>query len=133
MYIPEILQKFRIFPGSFTWTPGLFLSGFPHIPGTCTAFLHVSDIFVQAIYPPIYLCTSRRCSKNYRFFPSIFLDTNSVFSRDIYLKPMSLFPVILLLPDHKSNALESLAFSPAIYMDSRVTSLQLSIGPNHYL
>ena len=46
---------------------------------------------------------------------------------------MSLFPVILLLPNLKIDALENLAFFPAIYMDSRVTSLPLSIGPNHYL
>ena len=133
MYIPEILRKFHIFSGSFTWTPGLLLSGFLHISGTCTAFLHVWDIFIQAIYPPIYLSTSCRCSENYRFFPNIYLDTNSVFSWEIYLKTMGLFPVILLLPDLKSDALENLAFFPAIYMDSRVTSLPLSIGPNHYL
>ena len=133
VYIPQMLWKFRIFPRSFTWTLGLFLSGFLQIPGTCAAFLHVCGIFIQAIYPPIYLCTSRRCSKNYRFFPNIYLDTNSVFSQDIYLNTMSLFPVILLLVDLKSDALENLAFFPAIYMDSRVTSLQLSIGPNHYL
>ena len=133
MYISEVLRKFCIFPRSFTWTPGLLLSGFLHIPETCTAFLHVCDIFIQAIYPPIYLSTSCRCSENYWFFPTIYLDTNSVFSWDIYLKTISLFPVVLLPPDLKSDDLENLAFFPAIYMDSRVTSLQLSIGPNHYL
>ena len=118
----------------FSWVIYLdLLSGFPHIPGTCTAFLHVWDIFIQAIYPPIYLSTSRRCSENYTFFPNIYLDTNSVFSWEIYPKTMSLFPVILLLPDLKSDALENLAFFRAIYMDPRVTSLLLSIGPNHYL
>ena len=89
--------------------------------------------FIQAIYPPIYLATSCRCSENYIFFPNIYLDTNSVFSQDIYLNTMSLFLVILLPPYLKSDALENLAFSLAIYKDSRVASLQLSIGPNHYL
>ena len=68
-YIPQVLRKFRIFPGSFTRTPGFFFSGFPHIPETCTAFLSVCGMFIQDIYPPIYLCTSCRCSGNSAFVP----------------------------------------------------------------
>ena len=43
MHIPQVLRQLCISPRSFTWTPGLFFLGFPHIPGTCTAFLHVFD------------------------------------------------------------------------------------------
>ena len=47
----------------------VFFGGFPHIPGTCTAFLSVCGRFIQDIYPPIYLCTSCRCSGNSAFVP----------------------------------------------------------------
>ena len=47
----------------------VFFSGFPHIPETCTAFLSVCGMFIQDIYPPIYLCTSCRCSGNSAFVP----------------------------------------------------------------
>ena len=43
VHILQMLWKFRIFPSSFTWTAGLFLPGFPHIPKTCTALLHACD------------------------------------------------------------------------------------------
>ena len=121
------------FPGHLLRHQGCFFQVFHVSVGHVLHFLHVCGIFIQASYLPIYLCTSRRCSENYRCFPNIYLDTNSVFSWDIYPNTMSLFPVILLLLDLKSDALENLGFSLAIYMDSRVTSLQLSIGPNHYL
>ena len=43
VHILQMHWKFRIFAGSFTRTAGLFFPGFPHIPETCTAFLHVCD------------------------------------------------------------------------------------------
>ena len=46
---------------------------------------------------------------------------------------MSVFPVILVLADLTSDALENSAFSLAIYLHSRVTSLDLGIVPNYYL
>ena len=46
---------------------------------------------------------------------------------------MSVFLVILVLADLKSDALENSAFSSAMYLHSRVTSLDLGIGPNYYL
>ena len=53
VYIQDILQRFCIFPKSFTWTPELFLSAFPHIPGTCTAFLPACDICkTMSLLPP---------------------------------------------------------------------------------
>ena len=47
----------------------LFFLGFPHIAGTCTAFLPVCGIFIRDIYPENYLCTSCRCSRHFAFFP----------------------------------------------------------------
>ena len=40
-------QVFCIYSETITWTPGLvFLGGFSTHPGTCTAFLHVCDMFI---------------------------------------------------------------------------------------
>ena len=72
VHILQMLWKFHIFPLSFIRTSGLFFSGFLHIPGTCTAFLHVCSIFIQDIYPYNYLCTSCRCSKNFAYFQDIY-------------------------------------------------------------
>ena len=101
LYMLQMLWKFRIFmghlpqhrgcffrvfwtlhhadapdcPGTFTQTPGLFFLGFPHIPRTCTPFLHGCDtlfrilpmkLFVyimQMLRCRHYLCTSCRCSR----------------------------------------------------------------------
>ena len=46
MYILKMHRKSCIFPRTITWTPGCFFLDFLHIPGTCTAFLHVYDIFI---------------------------------------------------------------------------------------
>ena len=43
VHILQMLWQFHIFPGSFIRTPGFFWGGFPHIPETSTAFLHVCD------------------------------------------------------------------------------------------
>ena len=67
MYIPQVLQKFRIFPGSFTWTPVFFFRVFCTSLGHVPHFLSVCGMFIQDIYSPIYLCTSRRCSGNSAF------------------------------------------------------------------
>ena len=75
-----VFRVFHIFSETITWTPGLFFSGFlhiavvffpgfPHIPRRCTAFLPVCDIFIRDIFPANYLCTSRRCSRHFAFFP----------------------------------------------------------------
>ena len=37
------------------------------------------DIFIQNIYPPNYLCTSRRCSSNFIFSQDIYPDIRAVF------------------------------------------------------
>ena len=48
-------------------------------------------------------------------------------------KHMSFFLVILVLADLKSDGLENSAVSSAMYLHSRVTSLDLDIGPNYFL
>ena len=63
-----------IFFLTFPWTPGLFFYGFPHIPGTSTAFLHLCGIFIQNIYPQI-ICVHPADALELLHFPGTFTQT----------------------------------------------------------
>ena len=122
------------FLGTFTWTWGLFFLGFPHTPSSS----HSS--FAWDIYPDIgvgfsgFLHTTWwQCSS---IFWDIYLDMGVVFfgvSAHYIIQSLWFFSFFLVfLPNLKSDALENSAFSLAIYLHSRVTSLDLGIGPNYY-
>ena len=141
---PEILHL----SGRSTQTPGLFYFGFLHIPVTCASFLQVHHISIQDIYPPYYLCTFCRCSKNSAFSWDTHLHTMVVFPRfspffprtiiwtpglffffrfsahpwDIYMCISYLFKTFThqIICAHPSNALDILPFSQDIYPDTRV-------------
>ena len=102
--------------GTLTWTEGLFLFEF-----LAQDMYPDRGVFFFSGFPGT---TSHRCSHLFRTFFRIFL-------RHLPRHGRCFFQVFL--PDLKSDALENSAFSPAIYLHSRVTSLDLGIGPNYYL
>ena len=67
---PEIPHFFGHFPGH----QGCFFYGFPHIPGTSTAFLHLCGIFIQNIYPQI-ICVHSADALELPHFPGTFTQT----------------------------------------------------------
>ena len=75
----------RVVFSGFPHIAVVFFAGFLHIPGICTAFLHVCDIYIQDIYP-LYLDTRLF----FLGFPHIagtctaFLPVCDIFIRDIY-------------------------------------------------
>ena len=94
------------FPRTLIWTPGLFFLGFAHIPGTCTAFLHVVGLLyfgylVIKLYMYILQMLQKFCiflghlPGHGGLFFSGFPDTTSCrcssFSWDIYPDTMVVF------------------------------------------
>ena len=119
MHIPQVLRQLCIFPRSFTWTPGLFFLGFPHIPGTCTALLHVFDswkfICAHPADAPAIL----------NFFWVIYTDTRVFFSAVPHIpETCTAFLHVCdsweFICAHPADAPEILHFSRTFYPDTRV-------------
>ena len=105
-----------VFLGTLTWTQGLFFSGFQH--RTCT---HTEGLFFFRVFQALHHADAP-------IFFGIFF---CIFLRHLPGHGCCFFQVFLA--DLKSDALENSAFSLAISLHSRVTSLDLGIGPNYYL